>query len=75
MNDDEDYTREQEELLNRPTIVIYPAFVGEWIIETRNEDGDLEGRGIATNDEMLIEMLRAALGKDANNNGFIMGEN
>ena len=60
----DEFTDEQKELYSKPTILIQPAFNGEWIIETRTENDELEGRGIATNNIMLIEMIRAALGKD-----------
>jgi len=61
-----DFTEEQEELFEKPVLTISPCFNGEYVIETYTIHGEFLGRFNATDEEVVIEAIRAAL---TNGNG------
>lgn len=64
------YTDEQKDLLEKPVIMIMPAFNGEWIIEVTTHDGELHGRFNAESGEVALQSLRTVLIGNDNPTGF-----
>jgi hypothetical protein len=60
MNDEEEFSKEQQELMEKVTLIIEPAFNGEFVITTETQSGELMGRFNATDIDTMLGAVRAA---------------